>query len=174
MVPDSGRSKVLAETVPCCRTTRHWLRSGRNRAWKLGLKPRATTYRCYLPQADPWGSCVLPCGMADVSCQANEGPQSWTEHLGSAVAASTSPHWTVPAWWSLELGSIILAGGFWMLKPTPSFCADSLSWKRAQLPVQSSRIGPLDLKIISVFSASKICPQDFFLHSTLNIISTCC
>lgn len=119
MVPGSGRGKALAETVSCCRTTCHWLRSGRNRAWKLGLKPWTTIYGCYLPQADPWGSHVLPCGTAYVSCQAKGGPQSWTEHLGSAVAASTSPYWTVPAWCSVELGPNILAGGFWMLTPTP-------------------------------------------------------
>lgn len=152
---DSGRSKALAETVLCCRTTFHWFRSGRNRAWKLGLKPRTTICGCYLPLTDPRGSCILPCGVAYISCQTNEGPQSWTEHLGSAVAASTSPHWTVPAWWSLELGSIILAGGFWMLKQTLHFCAHSLSRKGAQLPIQSSRIGPLDLKIISLFRLTR-------------------
>lgn len=106
---------------------------------------------CYLPQTDPRGSRFLPCAMAHVSCQTHRGLQNWTEHLGSAVAAGTSPHWTVPAWWSLQLGAIVLAGGFWMLNQTSHFCAHSLSWKRARFPAQSSRIGPLDLKIISVF-----------------------
>lgn len=157
--------------LSCCRTTCYWPENGR--AWKLDFRPQPQIYRYYLPQTDLWVSHVLPCGIACVSCQTNEGPQSWTEYLDSAKSASTSPHWPVPAWWSLEFGSIILAGSFWMLNPAPPVCGYSLSWKRAQFPVQSSRIGPLDLKIIYL-SANKICPQNFFLHSTLNMIPMCC
>lgn len=126
MVPDSGRYKVLAETVSCCRTCCQCLRSGRNRAWKVGLQAHLTMCGCYLPQSHPRGSPALPCGVAYVSCQPSEDPQSWTELLGSALPASASP-WALPACSSLELGSLVLAGGFGLLNQAATFCAPSLS-----------------------------------------------
>lgn len=169
---NSGRSKALAGTVLCCRTTYHCLSCGRNRAWKLGLKPWTRIYGCYLPQADPWGSHVVPYGVAYVSCQANEGPQSWTEHLGSAAAASAS-HWTVPSWLSLELGSIMLAGGFWMPNQTLLLYAHSFSWKKGKASCLVQQNWTFRLENLSLL-ANKMCPQDFFLHSSLYIISMCC
>lgn len=138
-----------------CRTC-HWLTSGRNRAWKLGLKPQTVICGCYLPQADPWSSRVLPCGMASVSCHTNKGPQSWTEHLGEhRWLCSPSRYfssWTVSARWSPELVSIILAGTFGMLNPLPPSWTHFLSWKKTLLPIQSSRRGSLDLKIICLLA----------------------
>lgn len=137
-----------------CRTC-HWLTSGRNRAWKLGLKPQTVICGCYLPQADPWSSRVLPCGMASVSCHTNKGPQSWTEHLGEhrwLCSPSQYFSWTVSAWWSPELVSIILAGTFGMLNPLPPSWTHFLSWKKTLLPIQSSRRGSLDLKIICLLA----------------------
>lgn len=142
------KKKSLAEVVSYYRTC-HWLTSGRNRAWKLGLKPQTVMYGCYLPQADPWSSRVLPCGMAYVSCHTNKGPQSWTEHLREHRWLCSPSQYlssrTVSAWWSPELVIVIPAWTVGMLNPLPPSCAHSLSWRKtASHSVQQNRIFGLE------------------------------
>lgn len=134
--------------------------------------PKPMIHGCCLSQADPWGSSVLPCGKAYVSCQTNEGPQSWAEHLGQHrwLCSPSTSHWTVPAWWSLGLVSIILAGIFGDAKPNTTFlCPFPLLKERS-----ASRSIPQNwtFGLKNNFSLwPTVFLQDFFLHPDLRRVT---